>query len=83
MQQHAEVKHDHDGDEDLEQQQEFALGDQIGFAGLVDQLGNFPHRAMHRQVLQPRVDDQAEDQAENAEHDPEEQKFVPVMPSGK
>ena len=55
VQQEAEVD-DHDrADEELEDQDELALRDQVGLAGLVDQLGDLEHRAVHRQVLQ-RVD---------------------------
>ena len=61
-----------------EQQQEFALREEIGLAGLVDQLGNFAHRAVHRQILQARVDDHAEDQAEDAKQNAQEQEFVAV-----
>ena len=43
-----------DGDEDLEDQDELALRDQIGLAGLVNQLGDLEHRPVHRQVLQLR-----------------------------
>ena len=39
---------------------------EVGLAGFVDQLGNFPHRAVHRQILQPAVNDQAEHQSEDA-----------------
>ena len=78
VQQHAEIKHDDDGDEALEQQQEFALGDEIGFAGLVDQLGNFAHRAVHRQILQAHEDGESEDQSEDAEEDAEQQELVAV-----
>ena len=61
-----------------EQEQEFALRDQVGFAGFVDQLGNLAHRAMDRQVLQPRINHQAEYQPKDAEQDSEEQQLVPV-----
>ena len=50
--QHAEVQQDDRPDEDLEDQDELALRDQIRLAGLVDQLGDLAHRAMHRQRLE-------------------------------
>ncbi len=75
---HAEVKNDDDGDEQPEQHQELALGEEVGFAGFVDELGNVEHRAMHGQIFQSAVDDQAESQAENAEENAEEQQFVAV-----
>ena len=45
----AEVQRDDDRDENPEQHDELALRHQIGFAGLVDQLGDFEHGAMHGQ----------------------------------
>jgi hypothetical protein len=47
----AEVEHDDRPDEDLEDQDELALGDQVGLAGLVDQLGDLAHRLVHRHVV--------------------------------
>ena len=35
---------------------------------------------MHRQILQPAVNDQAESQSEDAEENAEEKQFVPVNP---
>ena len=55
VQQHAEVERDDDADEELEDQQELALLDEVGLAGLVDQLGDLEHRLVDRQVLQLRV----------------------------
>ena len=63
--QHAEIKHDDRADEKFQDQQEFALREQIGLAGFVDQLGDFEHRLVHRQIAQVRVHRQAEDQAEH------------------
>ena len=50
-----------------EDQDELALGDQVGLAGLVDQLRDLAHRPVDRQVLELAVDDQAEDQPEDAD----------------
>ena len=61
--QDAEVDDDDGADEHLEQQDELALGDEVGLAGLVDQLGDLLHRLVHGQVLELLVDDQAEGQA--------------------
>ena len=69
--QEAEVDDDDDPDEQLEDRQELALLQQVGLAGLVDQLGDLAHRAVHRQGLQLLVDHQAEDQAEQADAEPE------------
>ena len=75
---HAEVKQDDDGDEDPQQQNEFALRDEIGFAGFVDELGDFAHGAMHRQVLQAHVDDHAEAESEDAEQDADQKQTMAV-----
>ena len=61
-----------------EQQQELALGEEVGLAGFVDQFGNFEHGAMHGQIFQAAVDGQAEDQPEDAEENAEEQQLVAV-----
>ena len=63
----AKVQHDDHGDECFQDQDELALRDQVGFAGFIDQLGNFTHRAMNRQVLELHVDHQAKEQAKRAE----------------
>ena len=76
--QHAEVQHDHDGDEDPQEQQELALREEVGLAGLVNQLGDFAHGAVHRQVLQAAVNGQSEDQSENAKQNSDRQQLVPV-----
>ena len=77
---HAEVQHDHDGDEDPQEKQELALREEVRFAGLVNQLGNFAHRAVHRQVFQTAINGQSEDQSEDAKQNPERQQLVPVDP---
>ena len=60
---HAEVDH-HDGaDEELEEKDELALRDEIRLAGLVNELRDVPHRLVHRQVLEPGEDHQAEREA--------------------
>ena len=65
--QHAEVEDHDDADEDFQQQDELALGLQVGLAGLVDQLRDLAHRAMHGQVLELDVHDEAEEQPEDAD----------------
>jgi hypothetical protein len=58
--QDAEIEdHDH-ADEDLEEQDELALRDQIGLAGLVNQLGDLTHRRVYRQPFCLREDHQTE-----------------------
>src|SRR6202030_2350692 len=52
FQQQAEVQHDHDGDKAFEKKQKLALRDEIRLASFIDQFGDFPHRAMNRQILQ-------------------------------
>ncbi len=75
---HAEVQHDDNGDEDPQEEKELALRDEVGLAGFIDQLRDFPHGAVHRQVLQPRENRHAEQQAEDANHDAKEEQFVAV-----
>ncbi len=67
MLEHAEVEdHDH-ADEDLENQDELALRDQVGLAGLVNELRDFPHRRVNGQVLELPEDDHSEREAEHAD----------------
>ena len=61
-----------------EQQQEFALREEIGLAGFVDQFGNVAHRAMHGQIFQAGVDDHAEAQPEDAEENADHEQLVAV-----
>ncbi len=75
----AEVERDNHRDESPEHKNELALRHQIGFAGLIDQLGNVAHRAMNRQVLQLHIDRQAEQQAADAEQQSDRQKVMPVQ----
>src|SRR4029077_4240681 len=78
MQQHAEVEHDDHGDEGLEQDQKLALRDQIGFAGVIDQLGNLAHGAVHRQILQALIDGQTKNQPEDAKKNPEKEELMTI-----
>ena len=71
--QEAEVEDDDDADEALEQHQEFPLCREVGFAGLVNQLGNFEHRPVYGHVLQPHINDQAENHAQHAKKQTEHQ----------
>ena len=64
--QYAKIKNNYDRDENPQQHQELALSDEVSLAGLVNQFRNFPHRAMHRQIFQLGVNDEAEKQTENA-----------------
>ena len=66
--QHAEVENDNRADEDLQDQQEFALRQQVGLTGFVDQLGDFEHRLVHRQIAQVLVHQESEHQPEHGHH---------------
>ncbi len=66
--QHAEVHHHDDANENFEEQDELALSHQIGLARGVNQLGNFEHRSMHRQILELHVLPKPEDQPEDTNH---------------
>ena len=74
----SEVSQDDDRDEDPQDQQELALGDQVGLAGLVDQLGDLEHRLVDRHVLELHVNRQAEQQAEDAEEQADREQLVAV-----
>ncbi len=78
MPQHAKVEHDDDGNEGPQQHEEFALGDEVGLAGFVNQFRDFAHGAVHGQVLQAHEDDHAEAEAEDAEQQPDCQQAVPI-----
>ena len=80
VQQRAEVERDDDADEDLEDQQELALLDEVGLAGLVDELGDLEHRLMDRQVLELRADHEAEQEAQGADDQAAQQQRVAVDP---
>ena len=74
----AEIENDDDGDEDPEEHQEFALRYEIGFAGFVDELGDFLHGAMDGEILEATIDGEAEEQAEDADEQAEEEELVAV-----
>src|SRR5205823_9793505 len=74
----AEIQHDHNGNEGPEQQKEFALRLEIGFASFVNELGDVAHGLVDRQMFQARVNGESEGQAEQAEENPEKQEFVAV-----
>ncbi len=59
------------------------IGSVVGFAGLVDELGDFAHRAVHRQVFEPDVDRQPKGQPEQAEENAKKKKCVAVGPAQK
>ena len=72
FQQHAKIKDDDNSDKRPQQQQEFTLRNQVGLASFVNQFRNFAHRAMHWQILQPRVNHQPKSEAENTEENPDQ-----------
>ncbi len=74
----AKVSGNDDRNEDPQQQNELALRDQIGLAGFVNQFRDFPHRAMHRQVLQAHVNRHAKSEPEQAEQNSDQQQLVTV-----
>src|SRR6266705_6824513 len=62
----AEIRNHDYGDKEPQEQNKFPLRDQICLARFVNQLGDFAHRLMHRQVLQLNVNCQSKQQAEKA-----------------
>jgi hypothetical protein len=83
LQQHAEVEHDDDADERFEDQQELTLGDQVRFAGLVDQLRDLPHRRVHRQTLELAEDHDPEEEPEHADDQADHQEIAAVHASDR
>ena len=65
----AEIDRHDSADEHLENKDEFSLGDQIGFAGLVDELGNLEHRPVHREPPKSSVRHEAEEEPKRADAD--------------
>ena len=76
----AEVEDDDDADEDFQNQQEFALREEVGLAGFPDQLGDFAHRFVDGQIAQLLVSQQTEQQAERADTRPAMSSVRPSMP---
>ena len=73
-----EIDGDDRADEQPEHQEELALLQQVGLAGLVNQLGDLEHRAVDGQALELPVDQQAEQQAERRDQDAGEEQRVTV-----
>src|SRR6266542_2979169 len=67
MLQRTEVEDHDDADEQLEKQDELTLRDQVCLARLINELRDLEHGPVHRQVLELRVDDEAEHQAQQAD----------------
>ena len=76
--QNAKIQADDGGDEDPQQGEEFSLSDEIGLAGLVDQLRNVFHGAMDGKILELQINAQAEEQPESAKDQPDQQQRVSV-----
>ncbi len=53
------------------------MSEEVGFAGDIDQLGDFEHALVHRHLLQLGIDADTEEQAEYANAQPPEQQGVP------
>jgi hypothetical protein len=66
VQQEAEVQQNDDRDESPEHEKEFPLRHKVRLAGLVDELGDFTHCAMNRQLLELHVNRQPKQQSEHA-----------------
>ena len=79
--QDAKVGNDDRRDENPQQHDELALRDQIGLARFVNQLRDFAHRPMHRQVLELKVDPQPESEAEKTESNADEQQAMAIDPA--
>src|SRR6185312_3517690 len=65
MLEHSEIDDDDNPDKNFEDHQELDLGDQIRFAGFIDQLRDLQHRLMYWQILELVVHHEAEQKAKN------------------
>ncbi len=74
----SEVGQDHHRDERPQDHEELALGNHVGLAGLIDQLGNLAHGAVYRQVLELHVNGESEEQSEAAEDNSDQQNVVAI-----
>ena len=72
----AKYGDDDRADEELENEQEFALLDQISLAGLVNQLRDLSHRAVHGQSFDACIRPCPEQQPQDANHQSREQNLV-------
>ena len=68
------------GDEDPENDQELALRQQVGLAGLVDQLGDLAHGRVDGEIAKPGIHHEAEDEAERGDAHTEHQERAPSNP---
>ncbi len=78
VEQHGEVRQDHNRNEGPEEQEELTLVDQIGLAGLPNQLRHFQHGLMRGHFLQMEVNDQAEDHSQNAKCGAPQEQLVAI-----
>src|SRR5690349_6429687 len=76
--QDSEVESHDYGNKDPKHCKKLALRDQIGLAGLIDQLGDLAHRAVDRQILQLKIDRKSEQETEDAEDESDQQQRVAV-----
>jgi hypothetical protein len=77
----AEVDENDRADEGPEDDEELALLDEVGLAGLVDQLGDLAHRLVDRHLPDLGVRDEPEEEPERADREAEEEELVPVQAS--
>lgn len=68
------IDHDYSGQQELEEEDEFSLGDQVSLAGLVDQFGDLFHALVDREVLDLGELYQPEDETEQADDEAEHEK---------
>ena len=67
----AVVDDDDGADEEPQQAEELRLREEVGLARLVDELRDLEHRLVHGRVLELRVDDEPEDDAERRDDEAE------------
>src|SRR5271155_1758541 len=76
----AEVNDDHDSDKQPQQNEEFALREEVRFASFVNEFRNVAHGLMHGHPFEAAINSQAEDKAEHAKHDAEQKQLMPIDP---
>src|SRR6266566_6356236 len=81
LRQRAEVQRHDRADKEPQNQQEPTLGEQIGLAGLVDQLGDLAHGAMHGEVAQLRVLRETKEQPQGADDQAPQQQCAAADPA--
>src|SRR5271168_2728392 len=74
----AEIKDDDYRDKQPQEDEEFALSEEVGFAGLVDELGDVTHGLVYGHAFEAAVNCQAENESKHAKDDAKEKQLVAI-----